>query len=248
MINTALQDGIAEIAMDRPPANALNLDLLQRLERAHRQACEDGARVIVLTGREGMFSAGLDVPELLPQPRRAIESFWHKFFDLNLALATSPVPVIAAVSGHAPAGGAILAIHCDYRIGARGAFRIGLNEVSVGLPVPDCIMLALEHLVGPRVAQRLGMTAQLLSMEEALGCGLLDELAEPGELMEQARAWGRRLASLPPLAMNRTRLLARARLATALHPAADARVAADLWFSAETQAGMRALVERLAKK
>ncbi len=248
MIRTSLQDGIAEIAMDRPPVNALNLALVTRLEQAHQDACRAGARVILLTGREGMFSAGLDVPELLPQARPEIEGFWSGFFRLTRALAASPVPVVAVVSGHAPAGGAVLAIHCDYRIGARGNFRIGLNEVAVGLPIPDGIMLALVYLVGERLAQRLGMTAELLSMEDALACGLLDDLADPARLMEQAREWARKVAALPPVAMNRTRMVARARLAAALDPQADARVAADLWFSEETQAGMRALVDRLAKK
>ncbi|MCK6371348.1 MAG: enoyl-CoA hydratase/isomerase family protein [Gammaproteobacteria bacterium] len=183
-----------------------------------------------------------------PGSSSSIEKFWQGFFHLTRALVTSPVPVIAAVSGHAPAGGAVLAIHCDLRIGVHGNYKIGLNEVSVGLPVPDCIMLALEHLVGARVAQRLGMTAELLPVEEAWSCGLLDELVEPASLMLRAREWARRLASLPPVAMNRTRMLARARLADALRPEADALVATDLWFSEETQAGMRALVERLSKR
>jgi enoyl-CoA hydratase/carnithine racemase len=248
MLRTALHDGIAEIAMDRAPANALNLDLVARVRDAHAQACTSAARVIILTGRPGMFSAGLDVPELLPQPRPAIEAFWRGFFELTRALATSPVPVVAAISGHAPAGGAVLAIHCDYRIAARGSFKIGLNEVSVGLPVPDCIMLVLEHLVGARIAQRLAMTAQLIPVEQALDCGLVDELAEPDALMDQARQWAARLAALPPVAMNRTRMLARVRLTDLLRPEQDARLATDLWFSAETQAGMRALAARLSGK
>lgn len=239
---------IAEIVMDRAPANALNLEFVTRIHDEHARACAAGARVIILTGRPGMFSAGLDVPELLALDRPAIEAFWYGFFKLTRALASSPVPVVAAVSGHAPAGGAILAIHCDYRIGARGPFRIGLNEVSVGLPVPDCILPVLEFLTGARMAQRLAMTAQLLSMEEALDCGLLDELVEAGQLMESARAWAARLAALPPLAMNRTRMLCRAPLAGTIRPEADARLAAELWFSDETQAGMRALVERLTRK
>jgi enoyl-CoA hydratase/carnithine racemase len=131
---------------------------------------------------------------------------------------------------------------------ARGPFKIGLNEVSVGLPVPDCIMITLEHLVGARVAQRLAMTAQLLPVEQALDCGLVDELVDAESLLDQARQWAARLAALPPIAMNRTRMLARARLADALHPDDDARLATDLWFSDETQAGMRALVVRLASK
>jgi enoyl-CoA hydratase/carnithine racemase len=248
MIKLTIDDGIAELAMDRLPANALNLDLVSAMLAAHAAACADGARAIILTGRPGMFSGGLDVPELIGQPRPAIEAFWRGFFDLNRALVTSPVPIVAAVSGHAPAGGAILAIHCDYRIGARGPFKIGLNEVSVGLPVPDCIMLTLEHLVGARIAQRLAVTAQLISAEEALACGLLDELVEPESLLARAREWAGRLLALPPMAMNRTRGLCRSRLARLLDPEADARLATELWFGAETQAGLRALVDRLQKK
>lgn len=248
MIHTESRDGITAISIDRPPANALNTELVSRLHDAHLAACAGGARVIILTGRPGMFSGGIDVPELLPQSRAAVEGFWLAFFRLTRALAASPVPVVAAISGHAPAGGAVLAIHCDYRIGARGNFRMGLNEVAVGLPVPDCIMLALEHLVGARLAQRLAMTAQLVGVDEALAIGLLDEAVEPDQLLAHAWDWSRRLAGLPQLAMNRTRMLARRRLADLLEPQADARLATQLWFSDETQAGMRALVERLAKK
>lgn len=248
MLTVNVNQGIAEIALDRPPANALTTELVLRLHEAHRRACADRARAVILTGRPGMFSGGLDVPALLPLPRPAIAGFWRVFFELTRGLATSPVPVVAALSGHAPAGGAVLAIHCDYRLAARGAFKIGLNEVAVGLPVPDCIMLSLASVVGARAAQRLAMTAQLLTMEEALAVGLVDELAEPEGLMERAREWTRQLIALPPIAMNRTRQVARAALAAALRPEADAELATDLWFSAETQAGMRALVERLAKR
>lgn len=233
--------------MDRPPANALNLEMVTALDDAHDQACRGAARVIILTGQPGMFSGGLDVPELMRLPRSGIAAFWNAFFHLTHSLAASPVPIIAAVSGHAPAGGAVLAIHCDYRIGARGPFKIGLNEVAVGLPVSDGILAALTGLVGPRLAQRLAMTAELIPAEEALGLGLLDELAEPDRLMEQARNRAARLARLPPIAMNQTRARARANLIKLLDPESDAAAATAHWFSEETQAGMRALVDRLGK-
>jgi enoyl-CoA hydratase/carnithine racemase len=248
MIRLELTNGIAVIVLDRPPANALNLALVTALREAHERACREGALAIVVTGRPGMFSGGLDVPELLPQPRAAIAEFWLAFFHLNRALAASPVPVIAALTGHAPAGGAVLALHCDYRIGARGPFRIGLNEVAVGLPIPDCIMRTLEHVLGARIAQRLAMTAELVTMDEAPALGLVDELAAPEELLARAQALAVRLAQLPPLALNRTRRVARAGLVASLDPESDARLATELWFGAETLAGMRALVQRLAKK
>jgi enoyl-CoA hydratase/carnithine racemase len=248
MLRVAGHGRVTEIALDRPPANALNLALVSQLHAAHAESCVSGARAIVLTGRPGMFSAGLDVPDLLPQDRPAILAFWRAFFDLTHALATSPVPVVAAVSGHAPAGGAVLAVHCDYRIAARGPFQIGLNEVAVGLPVPASIMIAYRELIGARRAHILAMSGKLLAMEEALQAGLVDELAEPDRLMAQALDVAQRLADLPPIAMNRTRLLSRAGLARAMDPAAEAAAATDYWFSPETQAGMRALAERLAKK
>ncbi len=248
MIRTTLREGIADIAMDRPPANALNPELLQAIGNAHAEACGAGASVIVLAGRPGMFSGGVDVPELLPQPMGAVRQFWESFFRLNRALAASPVPVVAAVGGHAPAGGTVLALHCDYRIGASGPFRMGLNEVAVGLPVPESILGALAQAVGQRHAQRLATTAELLSMDEALRTGLLDELVEPERLMERAREWAAKVAALPPIAMNRTRMTARASLVASLDPARDAARTAELWFSAETRAAMKALVERLARK
>lgn len=248
MIRTEMHEGIAVIAMDRPPANALNTAMVIAIREAWAQACTSDAQVIVLRGREGMFSAGLDVPELLGEERQAIRAFWLEFFRLTHALVTSPLPVVAALGGHAPAGGAVLAMHTDYRIAARGNYRIGLNEVAVGLPVPDCIMLAFEQLVGSRKAQRLAMTAELVTMDQALELGLVDELVDGGELQTRVMEWARQLAALPPLAMNRTRLLARRHLASQLRPEADAELATELWFSAETQAGMHALVERLASK
>ena len=112
MIRSDIQAGIATIALDRPPANALNTAFTAAIREAHGQACAAGARVVILTGRPGMFSGGLDVPELLPQPRPAIEAFWLEFFRLSHALASSPVVMIevdaagrklyrAHISGHA---------------------------------------------------------------------------------------------------------------------------------------------------
>lgn len=233
--------------MDRPPANALNPELVEQLLAALETVRMDGARAIILTGRPGMFSGGLDVPELLPLDRRHVEAFWGLFFTLNRQLATSPVPVIAAVSGHAPAGGAVLALHCDWRIGVAGNYKIGLNEVQVGLPVPGTILLALEEVVGPRVARRMATRGEMLSMNDAVAVGLLDELVAPERLLPAALARATELLALPPVAMNTTRLATKSRLIAALSSPVDVSAATGWWFSAETQAEMRKLVARLQK-
>jgi len=234
--------------MDRPPANALNRELVEHLLAALESTRMDGAHAIILTGRPGMFSGGLDVPELLGQDRRQVEAFWSLFFSLNRQLAGSPVPVIAAISGHAPAGGAVLTLQCDWRIGVTGNFRIGLNEVQVGLPVPSTILLSLEQLVGSRVARRLATRGELLLMDAAAAIGLVDELVAPDALLGTALERAKELLALPPVAMNTTRLAAKARLIEAMSSSGDTAAATAWWFSAETQAEMRKLVARLAKK
>ena len=234
--------------MDRPPANALNRELVEKLLATLESARMDGARAIVLTGRPGMFSGGLDVPELLALDRRQVETFWSLFFSLTRQLAASPVPVIAAVSGHAPAGGAVLALQCDYRIGVSGKFKIGLNEVQVGLPVPATVLLSLEQVVGPRVARRMATRGEMLSMEDALAVGLLDEVVAPEQLLQTALTRANELLALPPVAMNTTRLAAKAQLIEALNSSGDVAAATSWWFSTETQSEMRKLAARLTKR
>lgn len=248
MLHIQRHDDVAEIRLDRPPANALDQQLVERLLGALDSAQTGGARALILTGRPGMFSGGLDVPALIDCKRPEIEGFWQQFFLLMCRLASCPVPVIAALSGHAPAGGAVLALQCDYRIAAEGNFKIGLNEVQVGLPVPGTILLALEQVIGPRLARRIATRGTLLPMAEALAIGLIDELVDPDSLLPTALIRAQELLALPPVAMNTTRLAAKTRLIEAYRTCSDVATATDWWFSAETQAEMRKLVERLASK
>ncbi|HJR11070.1 MAG TPA: enoyl-CoA hydratase/isomerase family protein, partial [Rhodanobacteraceae bacterium] len=120
--------GIREFRLARPPVNAINPALTATLKQAVERAPANGAAALILSGSPGLFSAGLDIPALLQLDRDAMRAFWRDFFGLCATLARSPIPVAAAVTGHSPAGGAVLAIFCDYRVMARGEFRIGLNE------------------------------------------------------------------------------------------------------------------------
>lgn len=247
MLQIARHGLVAEIRMDRPPANGLTFELVSRLTEALDEVRVDGARAIVLNGRPGMFSGGLDVPALIGLDRDRIEAFWRSFFLLNRRLAGSAIPVIAAISGHAPAGGAVLALHCDQRIAADGRFKIGLNEVQVGLPVPRTILAALEFAVGARQAGLLAIQGALISVQEAHRIGLVDELVPAEALLETCLRRANEWLALPSEAMNTTRLAVKSRLLDALGEADDAAAATAWWFSAETQAGMRALVARLTK-
>src|SRR5512143_2535901 len=153
MLDTIRHDTIVELRLARPPVNALDPELVRHLRTAIELAPAQGARGIVLSGRPGMFSGGLDVPVLLQLDRATLTEFMRDFFGLCGLIACSPIPIVAAVTGHSPAGGAVLSIFCDYRVMARSTdpakpFRIGLNEVQVGLSVPACIQVGLQRLVG----------------------------------------------------------------------------------------------------
>jgi enoyl-CoA hydratase/carnithine racemase len=249
MLKISKHGPVAEILLDRPPVNAMNIEFLDALIAAHTEVIDEGARAVVIVGREGLFSAGLDVRELMEADRQLMGHFWNRFFALMSALAASPVPVVAAITGHAPAGGAVLALHCDYRVATRGEFRIGLNEVQVGLPVPPNILYMLELVVGARQAMLLASTGALLTPDEALQVGLVDQLAEPGRALADALDWCQQILLLPPQAMNTTRRAARA--AVIERAAANERyaeTATDYWFSEETQRLMGQLVASLSKK
>lgn len=241
---------ILEIRLDRPPVNALNHGLVKELRGAVEQAPAKGARAIVLSGSPGMFSAGLDVPELLGYDRAGMSAFWQDFFDMLRAVATSPIPVVAAITGHSPAGGAVIALFCDQRIAAEGKFKIGLNEVQVGLPVPRVILAALTRLVGQRQAERLAVRGLLISPPDALAAGLVDQLVAPEQVVPAALAWCRETLALPPAAMDITRRSLRGDFKVLFDQlsAGTREEMTSVWFSEEPQRVLRALVAQLAAK
>jgi Delta3-Delta2-enoyl-CoA isomerase len=251
MLDTIQHDhGIRELHLARPPVNALNPELVAALREAIERAPREGAEALLISGAPGLFSAGLDIPALLSLDRAAMRTFWNDFFGVCAALARSPIPVVAAVTGHSPAGGAVLAIFCDYRVMARGEFRIGLNEVQVGLTVPDCIQAALRRLVGAYRAERMLVAGSMLDSGDALAAGLVDELTDVDHVVQRTVAWLETLLRLPRQAMLGTRAMARAELAQLFDDPASLPVEAflDGWFAPEAQATLQALVERLRKK
>ena len=241
---------VRELRLDRPPANALSPELIAALRHAIESAPGEGVGALVLSGSPRMFSGGLDVPLLIELDRAAILAAWRDFYAMMGALATSPIPVAAAITGHSPAGGAVISLFCDVRIMAEGDFRIGLNEVQVGIPLPPVILRALRRLVGSRQAERLCVAGSLIPSAEALQIGLVDELVAQERVAERAVEWCRSILALPSRAMAATRHRARADLAALFDGDQESEILGvlDDWFSEETQRVMRELVERLTKK
>ncbi len=190
------------------------------------------------------------MPALMKLDRAAMSAFWQDFLGIMRDLALSPIPVAAALTGHSPAGGAVLSLFCDTRIAAEGEFKIGLNEVQVGLPVPPIILQALQRQVGASVAEQMAVSGMLLSPQQALRSGLVHQVVPVGEVIDAALEWCRTRLRLPPIAMQTTRDLARADLHRlfANYDTSFDETFLDVWFSDETRRTMTALVESLGKK
>jgi enoyl-CoA hydratase/carnithine racemase len=255
LIEIVAHGDIREVRLARPPVNALNTELCRALIAALNSAMGEGVLGIVLTGNEKIFSAGMDVPYLMSvgEDRHALMDSWQAFFGAARTLAESRIPVVAAMAGHAPAGGCVLALCCDYRIMARSIdparpFAIGLNETQVGLVVPEGIQRLLRRVVGAYRAERLLVAGEMVPAERALEIGLVDELVDPSEVTARAIAWLQELIRLPHHPMLQTRAIARRDLIEAMSPdliQLDRFI--DAWHAPDTQAALQALLVRLRK-
>jgi enoyl-CoA hydratase/carnithine racemase len=221
--------------------------MLEAIRDAVVTAAGDDVGAIVLAGSDGIFSAGLDLPELISFDRPQLEVFLDLFFDAMQALAASSVPVAAAITGHCPAGGAVLSLFCDYRVMADGPFTIGLNEVRVGIPIPAVVAELARRNLGARRAEWALSTGRLLEPSQALEVGYVDELTAPSEVVNRSVAWAREIAELPHVAVLAARRQLRSDLAELVtrHRDPDREWLAKAWFRPEVKAQLAAVVARL---
>lgn len=193
MLNVTDHDGIRTIQLNRPPVNALNLELLTAISDCVNSASSEGAKGIVLTGLPGMFSAGLDLKALQKAEPKGVQEIVEALNNACKSIAKSPIPVIAAISGHAPAGGMVLSLFCDYRVMAEGEFNIGLNEVKLKMPLPPLAMVALEQVVGLKNAKIFSNEGEFYTPAQAQAMDLIDTVCPAANVVTEA---SRQLASL----------------------------------------------------
>jgi len=200
-ITFELQDSIAVLRMDDGKVNALSPVVVEALTE-HLPRAKAEAKALVLVGRPGCFSAGFDLKVLMsgPDAARALLTAGSELF---MRLYEHPQPVVAAVTGHAIAGGALLSASCDVRIGAKGDFKIGLNEIQAGMPVPILAHDLARDRLDPRRLNEAVLFARMFNPDEAVDVGWLDRVAENAEA--EALKVASQLAQLAPAPYARTK-------------------------------------------
>ncbi len=204
ILTYTLEGTTAVVQMDDGKANALSTPMIESLLEALTRA-EKEATAMVLVGRPDRFCAGFDLKVMMSGPDAA-KALLTSGSDLLMRLYGSKVPLVIACTGHALAGGALVTLTGDVRIAARGAYRIGLNEVTIGLPVPILAMeLARDRLL-PSELSRATLMAQIYSPDEALKAGYVDEVVEASELVVRAKDEAKRLGALSRSAFEATKM------------------------------------------
>lgn len=242
---------IAVLRLDKAKGNAIDEPLALDLRAACRElAADEGVRgVLLASAHPKLFCPGLDLVTLSAYDRPAMERFLQVFAEAVWSLFSLPRPVVAAVSGHAVAGGCVLALTADERVLRRGA-QIGLNEVRVGLPLPWSVALLLRSAVPSRSLVDVALRGRNFEGDEAVQAGLAHALADAEGFEEACLARLSELADKDARALGLTKTYLRAEALREMEAgeAAHAGEFLDCWFSEATRARIRAIVESLERR
>jgi len=238
---------IAVLRIDRPPANAIDLDLAGEFAAALEGIeATDGIGALIVTGAGSCFSAGLDLKAVPTYDRAQQQAMVMQVNRLFGGLYRLPLPAIAAVNGHAIAGGVILTLACDYRIGAEGNYKVGLAEARVGVPFPVAAMAIVQSELSHPAARTMVLTARNSSPRDAVSMGVLDELQPPERLLPRAIEVAQEMAALPRSVYGRIKHELRGAALARIEDAIGNRNEPMLesWLSIETRAASADALKR----
>lgn len=241
---------IAVLRIEHGKANAIDAELFQELAGHLADFAADPPAAVVLTGTGSIFSAGVDLFRVLGEDASYLERFLPVLANTLRDLFTLPLPVVAAVNGHAIAGGCILAAACDHRVLADGPAKMGVTELLVGVPFPVVPFEVLRHLLPERAFRDLVFSGRAVSAPEAQKLGLVDELAPPDAVVDRAFEVAARLAWIPRPAFAISKELARRPAVERMERYADVFDARtlEIWASDETRTVMREFLDRTVGK
>jgi enoyl-CoA hydratase/carnithine racemase len=246
LVRTEDRDGVAILTLDRPRANAFSPELVADLRGALVKS--RGARAVVLASSQRIFSGGWDLPTIVSFDRRSMTEFVAAYTDVIRDVFTHPSPVVAALPGHAIAGGIILAMAADERIAAEGEAVFGLSEVNLGVPLPRALYEIFRFQLGDRGAERVAATADNLPLDAALEAGIVDRVVAAADLGEQAFERARILGEPLKAAIAEQRRFAREGAVARFDAGRRNDPFLDFWFAPEARARIEGLVEKLASR
>ncbi len=246
MIRREDQGEIAVLRMEHGKVQALDLELVVAIEQALDEIERGPARALVLTGTGTVFSAGVDLYRVIEEGSGYIERFLAALSSAFRRLFEFQRPAVAAVNGHAIAGGMILSCACDRRLMARGNGRIGVPELQVGVPFPAAPLEIVRTAVPSERLEPLIYRGKRATVDEALAWGLIDEATDPERLLPRALDAARELAALPPAAFALVKKLLRQPALDRLERHGQAHDAEVLrqWTSPQTAEAIRSYLER----
>jgi enoyl-CoA hydratase/carnithine racemase len=249
-VDIEVTDSVAVVRVRGGRANAMSVTLLKDLEAAFADlGARKEVRSVVVTGEGNAFSAGLALPDLIGLDRGAMRDFIAGFERAMQRVLSHPRAVVAAMNGHAIAGGCVLALMCDVRIAALGAAKVGLNEVQLGIGLPSLVIEPLRARVPAASLLAIAYEGRLFGVEEASRVGLVDAVVPSADLEAVCLARARDLGRAPAAYAQIKQALLRPVLEAITRNASVEREAwLDSWFSPEAQATLKATVERLAAK
>ncbi len=241
-VHVSVGQQLAEVRLERGKVNALDEEMVDELAGCLlRLARDPGVRAILVTGTGKFFSFGFDIPKFLDDSREAFLAWLKKFAALYRDLFACPKPVIAALNGHAVAGGCMLALACDARLMSAGKGKIALNEIAFGSSLFAGSVAMLRSCVGDRNAARIALSGTMYTPEEALALGLVDRVVAPEDLLSAAREVAREHGAKDPDAYRSVKMLLRAPALDemAQREEGSLREFVEIWYSERTRANLR---------
>lgn len=250
MIDTKIDDGVAVITLQHGKANALDIDLCEALAAKFTELRESDAKAAVLTGQGRIFSAGVNLIKLADGGADYIRAFLPALHRLYDAVFYHPKPVVAAINGHAIAGGCVLAACADRRIMANDGGRIGVTELLVGVPFPALAFEIMRHVTPPYFFSETILSGATFPAEVSVHRGLVNAAVDPATLMERSMAAAQELAALSPPAFAQTKMQIRAPVTERVAQSGKAtdEAVTEVWAAPATLAYIRDYVARTLKK
>jgi len=247
-MTTIILDGRADVAFVRLHSGVTNPIGRQLIDDLHQtlKTVKTDFRGMILAGGPKFFSIGLNLPELLSLDRMEMRDFFFRFNRVALELYSLPLPTACVISGHAVAGGNILALTCDYRYMGGGKKLIGLNEIRLGVPIPYLADLMVRQIAGDRAATEMLYRGEFLNATAAKQIGLIDQIFANEDLEKEALKKIAELAALPQpaFATNKANRIERILARYKQHHNEKHETFLDCWFSEETQVLLKKAVEK----